>query len=686
MADYDNYEYNPKDYEIYRTYIKFPVGLDLYLEYAGDNAEEKRKLIYWKGVIHTDSTTYLTSNALQEWTLTVEVFESSSSQAVETITKTGYGDINTDISDDKIFASGAFEVPSNGNYRFTARLKMKFVNAIFVDVEEERGTTLNQTTSSSGTLTTNSESYILAADNFTDESDLTITYNKIPTPHYTQEVFSIRPAISFDGIEDIVERGDLPLSTTEAQNYTFIFTDEEKNILRQNLPNQKSKEVFVFTNVRRGYKLNFSKPWYALEKSYVKRTLSIINGEPVLTPVVKDTNETTLALTGDENKIVRYYSNAYVASNVELQKYAGSIANHLISVGGKSTTEQTHTFNKVEGSTFTFTATDSRGFNTTIEVNPPFVDYVKLTCNLEANVVSADNGTLSFKISGNYFNGSFGAYDNALGVFYRIKEKDKTWSDWIALDEITYSGNTYTLQAVAEGLNYQKTYDIQAMSTDRLATITTPIQTLTTIPIFDWGKEDFNFNVPVELQDSLTVNGDTTLEGETSFNSNAVFNDTVQFNGTIDFGENEITITNIDTTKTAFDTDNLLADYIIETGTEEMGTNGTWYWQKWKSGKAECYGRRNFGKMAITTKKVDDVYRSDTFTQDLPSGLFNTAPYYMNINTCPNGATNYEYCWIGTVGSNAISSTSTGGFCVMSCLSQTTSATDITFNVVGTWK
>lgn len=688
---------------LYRKYVNGKYN-EAVFRFAADIVASRgsTNLVHWRVYITTTEYVYITSNKS-----TTVTFKASNANGVQCdITKEVI--INTDINDEVVLAEGWYEYNANNNPSIYATLTFNNGSITIVDVEREQGTSYNSTEIIGGTYKDTSVSVVSSGvienvDNFTDEDNVTITYPGITPQNSSSKEYAQECMISLDAGYTPLTVDKLPVNIYDSGGYNYyhdyeiVFTDEEREIMRRDLANQRSKEVFIFLTLT--WKQGSINRIY---RNYVKRTLSIVNGEPVLSPVVKDTNATTLALTGDENKIVRYHSNAYVASNVVLQKHAESIKSHLISVGGKSTAAQTYTFNAVEGSTFTFTATDSRGFNTTIDVKPPFVDYVKLTCNLEASPVSADSGVMPIEISGNYFSGSFGAYANNLGVSYRIKEQGASWGNWVNVSGVSISGNTYSISVNINGLNYQKPYELQAMATDRLSTITTPVQTLTTIPIFDWDKDDFNFNVPVALQSDLTVEGNTTLNGVlgvngitnftnlTNFESITTFDSTVQFNGTIDFGDNEIGMTDIDTSTITFDTNNYMADYIVETGTEAMGSNGTWRWQKWKSGKAECWGKRNYGNMSCSTQLYGSLYKSEAFTQALPS-IFNAEPDVIDINfiksTGSSTTTTGIFITRSLNASNGPSSTSTGTFSVCkNGSSGTLNQVHLGFHVIGTWK
>lgn len=59
-----------------------------------------------------------------------------------------------------------------------------------------------------------------------------------------------------------------------------------------------------------------------------------------------------------------------------------------------------------------------------------------------------------------------------------------------------------------------------------------------------------------------------------------------------------------------------VVDYIVETG-----SSGIWKWNKYASGKIECWGEKSWSSVACTTS-AGGGYRSADVTQALPSGLF----------------------------------------------------------------
>ena len=53
------------------------------------------------------------------------------------------------------------------------------------------------------------------------------------------------------------------------------------------------------------------------------------------------------------------------------------------------------------------------------------------------------------------------------------------------------------------GLNYQSIYTFQAKAVDKVVTIETTEKRVKTTPVFDWGEDDFEFNVPVTFNSGI---------------------------------------------------------------------------------------------------------------------------------------------------------------------------------------
>ena len=239
---------------------------------------------------------------------------------------------------------------------------------------------------------------------------------------------------------------------------------------------------------------------------YVKES----SNKPTISATVKDINNTTKALTGDENKLIKYYSQAQFtvtgsAKNSATVKSLTSTYNGNTASKANTTSWTDHYSNAVQSS-YAFGVVDSRGYSNSVTVTKTLIDYVKITCALSvSNPTASGNCTLTIK--GNYFNGSFGSTNNTLTVQY--KKNDGSWTNATA----TKNGNTYTATVSLTGLDYTQAYTFQARATDKLATATTDSKTVKSTPIFDWGSDDFHFHVGVVSNQSLRIGKDKYLYG-----------------------------------------------------------------------------------------------------------------------------------------------------------------------------
>lgn len=232
---------------------------------------------------------------------------------------------------------------------------------------------------------------------------------------------------------------------------------------------------------------------------------------PVLSPIVEELNSNALALTGNKDTLIRYYSSVNFSFNAVAQNMA-TIASYLLTYGSSKYTTATGQIGNIESGVFTFKATDSRGFTTTKVITKNVIPYFKPTCNI-IRESSTPDGNLTVKINGNCFNGSFGLVNNALTLKYRYKVSGGTYSDWVEITASRSTDNTYNATVSFTGLDYKQAYIFQATIADTINTITSAETTIRFLPVFDWSEDDFNFNVPVNINGSdLTMNGETVLK------------------------------------------------------------------------------------------------------------------------------------------------------------------------------
>lgn len=402
--------------------------------------------------------------------------------------------------------------------------------------------------SSTGTLDTlPRQATLLSAPHFTDEENPTITYSN-PAGN---AVTSLQACIaSADGKTVYAAYRDISKTGKE---YTFPLTEAEREALRWATINSNTLTVkFYVTTVIGGV------TYY----STLDRILTIANATPTLTAEVT-ADDTTRELTGNNNTLIKYKSNVTATASYGALKGA-SVKSYAVSCGSKAASANPATFEAVESGLFTFAVTDSRGNTNTKTVTKNLLEYVKLTCNADIKIAltGEELATITLKIYGNYFNNTFGAVTNDIALAYRYKTESGDYGEWVhptATLTPTFSGNTYELTVTIENLDYRNAYTVQCAASDKVAYIESVERTIKAIPVFDWGANDFNFNVPVSI--------------------------------------NNVPIT----------------DFIVEHG-EQDG----WFYRKWNSGFAECWKVHYENGVNAAASNYNGFYYSSTITVPFP--------------------------------------------------------------------
>ena len=507
---------------------------------------------------------------------------------------------------------------------------------------------------------------ITSAPSFNDEANPVLKYSN-PAGN---NVSSLQACIAnSDGTTIYAAYRDISKTGT---SYTFNLTTAERNALRNATPNSNTMTVrfYVKTEIDGNTFRNHS-----------AKTLTITNGNPTLDPTVVDTGTKSITYTGDpNNKVIKGYNTMSVTFGTSAVKGA-TIKSQKVTCGAKSRTAD-GTISNVESGDFVFTVTDSRGNTTTKTVKKTLINYFYPTVNFDALKLSTE-GELSIGLKGKVWVGSFGATTNTYDLRYRYKESSGEWGSWATITLSPGSDGSYTASKSITGLDYQKNYVVQAAVRDTLApydsnSIKTPEKSVSALPVFDWGPSDFNFNVSVCIPNGKAIRGkltDGSYRSMLYMNTNNILS--------VGGGSNAPDAIRIATANNEGPVyvNGVELDYIVAQGTEAMGSNGTWHWEKWASGKAVCYGCRNYGNMGVSTA-WGNLYRSETFTQSLPSGLFNAIPEVIEI-TFRNGSYG---AWIAKHESSAPTTSSSGSFIVVRPASATINQAYISFNIIGRWK
>jgi hypothetical protein len=110
---------------------------------------------------------------------------------------------------------------------------------------------------------------------------------------------------------------------------------------------------------------------------------------------------------------------------------------------------------------------------------------------------------MNVRIHGNYWSGNFGAHDNVIILMFRCKSPDDAdWRDWVHVpieDILLGEDNTYAVETTYTVPDYMKKWAFEARIADMLETVDSAQRSVKAFPVFDWGEDDFNFNVPVKF-------------------------------------------------------------------------------------------------------------------------------------------------------------------------------------------
>lgn len=455
---------------------------------------------------------------------------------------------------------------------------------------------------------------LTAAPDFNDENNPTITYSN-PAGN---SITALDACISFDGSADNI--GYRAVSKT-GTSYTFSLTEAERNVLR-NGTSGNSRTVKFYLRTKIGDSTYYSS---------LSKTLTLVNHTPTLSPsAYVSTSSTTYSLTGSQTTFIKGYTDITVSTGAAARKGA-SLTSQKIVNGNVTVNSGSGTIKANSNGTFTFYATDSRGNTSSSTLTRTIINYVTLTCNMKPRITV--DGTATVSISGNVFNGSFGAVQNTLAIEARYRVAGGTWSSWVGVNG-SKSGNTYSATKTYTGLDYRTRYGFQVRVTDKLGTVTTSEVVTVALPVFDWGEDSFNFNVPVNFAAGYTQSA------------------------------------------SLIDTGVEISDFIVE-----AGTSGIWSYRKWNSGFAECWGRKtvNVAVNVAWGSLYVSGYLGDSMV-DLPF-TFKEVPM-INANLSANGAGGF----LIASGSVPATTTSTGGYEIARGTVGAANNYVINYDVRGRWK
>ena len=215
---------------------------------------------------------------------------------------------------------------------------------------------------------------------------------------------------------------------------------------------------------------------------------------PVVFGTVTDANDTTAALTGDRDKLVRYKSTALCTISAAAKNGASIVQK---SIAGTVVSGNTLTIPEIEHSSILFSATDSRGYSGSDPKQLTLIPYVKLTNNAAVNRTDPTSGNAVLILRGDCYCGSFGAVNNVTTAKYRVNG-----GSYIDVP-LNPADNRYYAEVALSGLDYNSRHTVDVVVSDKLSQDEKNLPVKKGIPVFDWGENDFAFNVPVHFKGSV---------------------------------------------------------------------------------------------------------------------------------------------------------------------------------------
>lgn len=237
---------------------------------------------------------------------------------------------------------------------------------------------------------------------------------------------------------------------------------------------------------------------------------------PTVECTVWDVNESTVAHTGDSSILVRSLSTARctISATAEYGAYIQTIYinGDKNTIGGTNTSIQIYAdFENVSVSTYSIRVVDSRGGTAIQIVECEMKEYIPPTCNPVVSRAPSTSGLdgadqMLVSAEGKFYNASFGLHSNALQVSCRWREIGDT-GPWSSQSIAVFpEGNTgivgieYSIPPTVlnDEFNHSVGYEFEIIAFDgSVCELSEVIKTCTVtsaVPIFDWGRNDFNIN------------------------------------------------------------------------------------------------------------------------------------------------------------------------------------------------
>ena len=271
---------------------------------------------------------------------------------------------------------------------------------------------------------------------------------------------------------------------TGSGGYTFELTDAERKLLRQKCTTNSLTVRYVVATLVDGANESL---W-----SWADKTMTLINANPEFSNFIfEDVNSTTVALTGNNQNIIKGVSTVEVTipasskasakKEATMSKYRFTCGDKAVDIPYSNSEGVSNIIQNIPNGTFTVYATDSRGNSTPVtKLANQVVDYSPLTkISIDAYRSGGVSEEVILQLEGTINVVNFGKKTNTIKtakVKYRVAKTDK-WSNeqdivlTVVDGKFSYNG-VITGDLESKGFNISNSYEVEVVVTDELSSVT----------------------------------------------------------------------------------------------------------------------------------------------------------------------------------------------------------------------
>ncbi len=344
-----------------------------------------------------------------------------------------------------------------------------------------------------GTITLNAiprQATITVANNFNDEQNPSFTFSNAGG-------FQMSAYLSFAG--QTISRSGLGNATSGT--YTFALTEAEREKLRNATPNSNTMAVTY------GLQSVISGTTYTSTNA---KTMTIVNANPTApTLTYSDTNSTTTAITGNNQRIIRNKSILTAVIGVAGFKKGATVKEYRttingVTIGGNGT-KNFGTVNLATNGELVTTVTDSRGNTATTKKTVIIDDWITPTASVQLYRINNFETSSRLKIDSTY--SSLNGKNTITCQYCYKKTTDSAYSSWTAVANNTLI--TLSLDNTAD-------FNVKIRIQDKLSgwiEASKDLQKGIPIVFVDTNLNSVGINALPQLPNYFEVNGSGSISG-----------------------------------------------------------------------------------------------------------------------------------------------------------------------------